>query len=329
MPARVFNSLCRFDDTQLLREIIAAWCNGCFLAPAPSQLTAMKPALLFHALTAISCTSSAFAAPLTGAKINHAVNDVRIVEKGRSPHAAGPREIMSDEAALLTGPQSRAELIFPDGTLVRIGADTSLHSLPRSRELVLEKGTLLVQTPAFHGGARIHTGAFTSKIGSASILLEHLPEKSVKITVLEGDAGISLPGFLAERRDLVPGRLFIAVPNARLLPDLVDVDLATLVKSSSLIDPVAFRGASNAVVDPLPSISKIERAIERQAAQLKARTLVPTNLVIRGSGTSVVIPEKNAPRVATMQTSAQRGRTAAHERASDSAADTEAALPEL
>ena len=268
-----------------------------------------------------------FAGSLKDPKINHAVNDVRVVDAAKGGHPAAAQEVVPEHCSILTGTQSRAELIFPDRTLTRLGAETALRFAPGSRELLLDRGTLLLQVPGWHGGARVHTGGLTATVGGATFLIEHLPAKSVKIVVLEGELRLSVDGFLGDSIVLTPGKLLIASPDARRLPEPVDVDLRTLAKTSSLIDPAAFQGASAAAVSALPSMPRIERKIARQDRLVQGRTLFPTNLVILGSGTKVVVPaagggagEDAAPTPPKLTTA---------RRASEPPAEREPGLPEL
>ena len=248
-----------------------------------------------------------FSASLKDAKVSHAVNDVRVAHHTAGVHPAAPEEVVRDGSAILTGPESRAELTFPDRTLARLGAETALRSEAGTRDLFLDRGTLLLQIPKLRGGTRIHTGSLTSSVGSATILIEHLPGDSVKVVVLEGSLRISVDGFLGDSIVLTPGKMLIAKPDVRRIPDPVDVDLRTLTKTSSLIGPANFRGTSDVAVAPLASMPLIERAIERQAGLVKRQRLFPTNLVILGSGTSVVIPGAGAQREIPAQTAGARG----------------------
>lgn len=254
----------------------------------------MRLRLILTCALLVAGSPPIFSAPLTDAKVSHALNDVRVVDQTARTHPAAPQEIVRDGSAILTGPRSRAELTFPDRTLARLGAETSLRSQPGTRDLLLDRGTLLLQIPKLRGGARIHTGSLTSSAGSATILIEHLPGGSVKVVVLEGDLRISADGFLGDSIVLTPGKMLITKPDVRRIPDPVDVDLRTLVKTSSLIESANFQGASEVSVAPLPSRPLIERAIERQAGLVKGQRLFPTNLVILGSGTTVVIPGAGA-----------------------------------
>jgi hypothetical protein len=68
------------------------------------------------------------------------------------------------------------------------------------------------------------------------------------------------------------------------------VNLSVLARTSSLINPDLFDGGSGATVATLPHMPLLERQITRQDRLVRAKTLIPTNLVILGSGTTIVIP---------------------------------------
>ena len=258
--------------------------------------------LLFPALLA-ALTSTVFAGPLKDAKVNHALGDVRIADQANAAHAASPQEMLKPGSTVLTGLRSRAELLFPDRTLTRLGSETTLRFKPGSRDLLLDGGTLLLQVPKFRAGARVRAGGLTAAIGGATFLIEHLPGKSLKIVVLEGDLRLSVDGFLGDSIVLTPGKLLITNPGVRRIPDPVDVDLRTLAKTSSLINPAAFQGGSAAAVQPLPSMQGIERKIAGQEKLVARKTLFPTNLVILGSGTNIVIPGASAAQTAVASAS--------------------------
>jgi len=78
--------------------------------------------------------------------------------------------------------------------------------------------------------------------------------------------------------------MVIMRPDAKKIPDPIDVDLAEIVKTSTLVN---FPGGNI-----LPSMPLIQVAINDQAKDLAKGSLVPTNLVM-GQGTKVVLASKN------------------------------------
>ncbi len=241
------------------------------------------------ALFAMLCTRLD-ASPLAEAKVSRVVNEVTVAAPQAKPRRAAEQQVVGAENAVRVGPRSRAELLFPDHTLARLGAETDLGFRRGTRELALAQGTLLLEVPGFRGGARVRTGSLTAVCGAATILVEHLPSQSLKIVVLAGNVRVCVAGFLGDSIVLSPGKMLITTPEVKRLPDPVDVDLSTLVKTSALIEAAKF----SAGAAPLASLPRIEREIARQAGSFKSARLIPTNLAIVGSGTSVVIPGQPA-----------------------------------
>lgn len=243
------------------------------------------------AVLASLATSAAplFSADPAGARITHALRDVRLADPATASHAAAPQEIVADGATLRTGAGSRAELTFADRTVTRLGADTALGVRSGTRDLRLDHGTVLLDIPQLHPAARLHAGALTASGSGATALLAHAPGSSVKVVVLAGRLRLTVDGWLGDSITLAPGKMLIVKPGVRTLPEPVDVDVDTLVKTASLIDAARFPGAGQPAVAPLPSLPLIARTIARQAALRAERTLFPTNLAIRGSGTAVTL----------------------------------------
>jgi hypothetical protein len=253
----------------------------------------LVPSLPLFAI-GIAFSSLASAGPLKEATINQIVNDVKVIEPQRGPHAAALQEVIKDDLGVHTGVQSRAELLFQDATLTRLGAETFFSFKPGTRDLNLERGTLLLQVPKNLGGARIRAASVTASITGTTIMMEHLPSKSLKIVVLEGSLRVGINGRVGENLMLTAGKMVIMAPDAKRVPEPVDVDLRKLIRTSSLIDPAAFRGKSKASIAVLPSMGLIDKEIARQDGLVKERGLVATNLVIPGSGTSVVAASDEA-----------------------------------
>lgn len=232
------------------------------------------------------------ASPLKNATVSRLVNEVETVAPQGQHRRAAEQEILADDTGLRVGPHSRAEFIFADRTLARLGGETFLKLQPGTREMSLDRGTLLLQVPKFRGSVHIRTGALTIVCGGATILVEHLPGKSLKAVVLEGEMRVSVARFLGDSIVVSAGKMLIASPDTTRLPDPVDTDLRTLASTSALI----VCGPANAsVFSPLPSVAQIVREIARQEDALKTKRLVRTNLTIFGSGTNVVIPTAVSP----------------------------------
>ena len=241
-----------------------------------NQLTASALLLaLAHSLSA---------APLTEARVNKIINDVTVVHPEKGGRTAKLHDVIDEQTAVKTGIKSRSELLFQDNTLTRIGPETFFSFTPGTREMALEKGTLLLQVPKGLGGAKIRTAAVTAASTGTTIMLEHRPGKHLKVLVLEGSLRLSVNGRFGDSLLLTPGKMVIMPPDAKRIPDPIAVDIAHVVNTSSLV--------KMSRSDALPSMALIQREIDLQARSVASARLIPTNLVINGSGTDVMMTEE-------------------------------------
>jgi FecR protein len=220
------------------------------------------------------------AGPLTSAEVTKIINRVSVIDPAKGSHPAILRDVIKDDLALQTGAKSRSELLFQDNTLTRIGAETFFSFKTGTRDMTLEKGSMLLQVPKGLGGATIHTAAVTAAITGTTIMIEYSPRQYLKVLVLEGSLRLSRNGSFGDSLVLHPGNMVIMRPDAKSIPEPIDVDLAKIVKTSTLVN---FPGSNI-----LPSMPLIQAAIADQAKAVAKGTLVPTNLVM-GHGTKVVL----------------------------------------
>ena len=236
------------------------------------------------ALAAVALYSGVFvqqsaAGPLTSAEVTKIINRVSLIEPAKGARPAVVRDVIKDDRGLQTGARSRSELLFQDNTLTRVGAETFFSFKTGTRDMTLEKGSMLLQVPKGLGGAKIHTAAVTAAITGTTIMMEYSPGQYLKVLVLEGSLRLSRNGS-GDSLVLPPGKMVIMRPDAKKIPDPIDVDLAQIVRTSILVN---FPGSNI-----LPSMPLIQAAINDQAKELTKGTLVPTNLVM-GYGTNVVL----------------------------------------
>src|SRR5213075_1168827 len=244
-----------------------------------SMLT-IKSVLAVVGFCCVFSTNQSIAGPLTSAEVTKIINRVSVVDPAKGGHPAMLRDVIKDDLALQTGARSRSELLFQDNTLTRIGAETFFSFKTGTRDMTLEKGSMLLQVPKGLGGAQIHTAAVTAAITGTTILMEYSPRQYIKVLVLEGSLRLSRNGSFGDSLVLHPGKMVIMRPDAKKIPDPIDVDLAQIVRTSTLVN---FPGSQ-----VLPSMPLIQAAITDQAKAVAKGTLVPTNLVM-GHGTKVVL----------------------------------------
>ena len=240
----------------------------------------IKFALAVVGIYSVVSIHQSIAGPLTSAEVTKIINRVSVIDPAKGIHPATLRDVIKDNLALQTGARSRSELLFQDNTLTRIGAETFFSFKTGTRDLTLEKGSMLLQVPKGLGGATIHTAAITAAITGTTIMMEYSPGQYLKVLVLEGSLRLSRNGSFGDSAVLHAGKMVIMRPDAKKIPEPIDVDLAEIVRTSTLVN---FPGSN-----VLPSMPLIQAAITDQAKEVAKGILVPTNLVM-GHGTKVVL----------------------------------------
>lgn len=224
----------------------------------------MKTTPLHILAVLASLISPALAGPLREAKIHQIVNDVKIVEPRTGARPATLQDTIKDDIGVTTGPQSRAELLFQDNTLTRLGAETFFSFEPGTRNVNLERGSMLLQVPKNRGGAHIRAASVSASITGTTITVEHLPGKRVKITVLEGSLDVNVTKRPADRVTLRAGKTVTISPNTKTLPQPTEANLRNVVRTSPLVTPALFNAKSESHAAALPSMGLIEKEIARQ-----------------------------------------------------------------
>ena len=152
---------------------------------------------------------SSTAGPLRSAEVTKIINRVSVIDPAKGGHSAAIREVIKDDLGLQTGARSRSELLFQDNTLTRIGAETFFSFKTGTRDLTLEKGSMLLQVPKGLGGASIHTAAVTAAITGTTIMMEYIPRSYIKVLVLEGSLRLSRNGASGDSLVLRPGKVAV------------------------------------------------------------------------------------------------------------------------
>lgn len=219
---------------------------------------------------------SATAAQFRQAQVTQIVKEVQLLPGQATPRSATINERVGSGTAVRTGTDSRAELTFTDQTLARLGANTLFNFNEGTRNLDLGGGAMLLRVPKGAGGAKVTTAAVTAAITGTTVLLEYHRNAYIKLISLEGTARMYLNKRLGESVLIRPGQMLIVKPDAKTLPDPVDVDLKRLAKTCLLITGFP----------PLASETLIDQEIQNQENN---PDLIPTNLVIFGGGTVVTL----------------------------------------
>ena len=187
------------------------------------------------------------AAKFSRAQVSRVVNQVELLLPNQSKRSANVGATVSGTTAVQTGARSRAELTFPDESLVRLGSNSVFSFASGTRDVTLDKGTMLLQSERFKGRTRIKTAAVTAAITGTTIMLEFVPAVYddagniikpgvIKIIVIEGSLEFSLVINPRKKMRLKAGEMVVFAANATDLPGKLLFDIRQLVKTSQLIN---------------------------------------------------------------------------------------------
>jgi hypothetical protein len=215
------------------------------------------------------------AASVNGARITRLNNQVQLLRPTTTARPASVNDIVDEGTLIRTGSSSRAELTFPDETVVRLAANTTFSFKNGIHDLRLTEGAVLVQALKNSNGATVHAASLAAAISGTTAMIENHPGV-YKFLVLEGTGRVYRPGHLGDSVLVAPGQLVIGNPDAAV-SDPVDFDIARFVKTSRFItDFPSLRSEKMILVQS-----------QKQQREKSKKFLVETNMVIFGGGNRV------------------------------------------
>lgn len=204
------------------------------------------------------------AAPLTESTFTEIINEVATLSTTGNATPARTNDILQAPERVRTGPQSRAELVAPDQTITRVGADTIFSFADSGRTLKLEQGNVLFHAPKGLGGGTIQSGGAAAAVLGTTLIVSATPNGGFKVILLEGNGTVTLPG--GTTATLNAGQLVFVLPGSKLSP-VLNINLGKLVSGSLLVDGFP---------DKLSSLPLITAAIRAQNKLLKSGRAVDT-----------------------------------------------------
>jgi hypothetical protein len=219
--------------------------------------------ILIVAATLTLPSDDACAQKFTKAKVAKVVNEVKLLTGTKASNAATPGSIVNGSTAVRTGAKSRTELQFPDESIVRLGSNSVFSFLEGKRDVVLEQGTLLMQVPKSLGRTNVRTASVSAAITGTTIMVEYnpMPDGSpgkVKIIVVEGTLEFSLNSAPGETVKLQSGEMAAFSADIPAPPQVFNIDLTRLVKTSGLM---------NGGMGQLPFLREVEAEVEAQQVE--------------------------------------------------------------
>ena len=192
------------------------------------------------------------------ARVTQVVQDVRLLTSRSGSRPAALNDTVTENTAVRTGGDSRAELTFVDQTLARIGANTVFSFGDGAREFDLASGAMLLAVPQSAGTVRVNTAGATAAISGFTALFESHKKSWSKFIVLEGEACIRHRTRRTEDCiNLGPGEMVLLRADGKFT-DKKTIDVAKLTGSAGLIKK--FRKL------PPWSLNAIEKVIDAQGS---------------------------------------------------------------
>jgi hypothetical protein len=180
------------------------------------------------------------AGTLQSEEVTRVYNKVDLLASESESAPAKVGDSVSGKTAVQTGTQSRAELVFNDQTIARLGANSLFSFDKGTRDLNLNEGVILLEVPKNAGGATVNTAAVTAAVTGTTIMIEtHKAvagkKATVKFIVLEGTMRLKLNGRLGESVLLKAGQMITLQGDLKNLPEPVFVDIGRLTRTSGLM----------------------------------------------------------------------------------------------
>lgn len=206
--------------------------------------------------------------PLIWASIRSSHNQVALVSaRGQVRSVASP-ESFNPEDTLTTGVQARAEVLFNEGSLLRIGEQTSLNFWPDHRLLRLSQGTAVVLVPPGQGRTVVETPTTRVGLSSNGVVVRYLPSRGLTLVMalanpLAGPVSITtaIPG---QDLALYAGQMAL-IGTADI--QIVEFDLREFYQTSLLMADLQIgNGAYRPALDePLAALRpELQDALDRQ-----------------------------------------------------------------
>lgn len=244
------------------------------------------------------------------ARVEQRTNVVNLKPKDQTLRLAKVSDMLNTQDSLLTGERSRAELMFQDGSLARIGSNANFTVSSDTRSIQVQKGLILLHVPPGLGGARIQGRSAVAAIKGDTVLFQEgvipstdptqtpqtftkiialsqepdYPDGSISVAYNDPDKGTS------KEVALKFGQMFLLTPFG---VKIATINVSSLMESSSILSLSKDVQKSN-FENQLTSAFKTEVAdkAEQQKMQISSGVLQATgDLIASTSASTTILPE--------------------------------------
>ena len=199
------------------------------------------------------------------AHVTEVIRDVRLLSSQMASRPAAVNDAVNEGNAVRTGTDSRAELLFSDQTLTRLGANTVFSFGAAARTYDLGSGAILMTAPKGAGTVKVSTGVATCAVSGFTGIWEAHTKFLNKVLVIEGNGDVSLKKNPNDHRHMHSRQILVFSPNATVLPQPQEFDVCKVINSGLFIT-----GFSH----PVPSWPLLVAECDRQRTAPGKSTLV-------------------------------------------------------
>ncbi|MGB6015404.1 MAG: FecR domain-containing protein, partial [Nodosilinea sp.] len=119
--------------------------------------------------------------PWAWAKLRISTNQVSLLSAGGGSRPASVADCFCPGETLNTSAMSKAEVLFNDGSLTRLGEQASLRFWPATRSLYLSSGTAAVFVPPERGRTLVQTANATVGLNSTAVVVRYVPSRELTL----------------------------------------------------------------------------------------------------------------------------------------------------
>ncbi|GAA6620768.1 FecR domain-containing protein [Scytonema sp. NUACC26] len=200
------------------------------------------------------------ATPLTQAVIEEIKNLVQLVPQNKPKRQARKLDAMIPGDGLSTGKASLVDLRFNDGSIARIGQQAVFQFLPKTRNLRLSNGTVLLLIRPGQGQTRVNTPNAAAAIRGSALFVRYDPQTDTTIVGALTNSGIQVQNKNAsQNQNLAAGQLIVVVKDR--FQGFYDFDLRTFYETSNLV-----RGLDLTLKSGVPNLDPALASVQAETA---------------------------------------------------------------
>ncbi len=145
-------------------------------------------AVLLTVMSTTAIASPAWAeVPWTWANLKASTYQVSLVSASGSTRPAAVADCFCPGETLNTSTAARAEVLFNDGSLTRVGEQASLQFWPDTRQLLLNQGTVALFVPPNQGRTTVRTPNATVGLNSTAVVVRYVPSRQLTLVMALAD----------------------------------------------------------------------------------------------------------------------------------------------